>query len=250
MPPIVIPLSGSGDDSFSFNSQIAIKSSVKFSVSGRKGRGGNASFVNFLGENTEKDGTVTVTGLKYSWQCASGSPPIPDTWVPASQMGGNPYYNYNVFVPGTPGTPGGSIEITINWEVYSPPPEETQLDGQTQEEWIAKKIAIDKGLWVQAIDDNAQTLGTLKNKMDDIIDTLVSTENDAKRVLEDKIWESVRRYEGYFSYPFCPLIIPGDFFLTSYDRGNKIDWNCRLRRIVFGRQAQSESCQYHIKEKY
>ncbi|HOT31232.1 MAG TPA: hypothetical protein PLQ61_06850 [Bacteroidales bacterium] len=252
MPPCVIPLTGSGNDgSFDFNGQIALKSSVKFRVSDRKGSGGTASFVSFIGETTQEDGNITVTGLNYSWQCNAGSPAIPDTWVPASQMGGNPYYNYNVFVPGKPAVPAGTIEITINWDAYSPPPENTQLpEGETQETWLSKKVVIDQGIWVNVHDDHAQTLKTLKNKMDDIIDTLVSTEDDAERVIRDKIWESVRKYEGYFPYPFTSLIIPGEHFLTSYDRGNKKNWNCRLRRIVFGRSAQSEICQYHIKEQY
>lgn len=240
--PERISLSGSGEDSFNFGSQTAQKNTVSLRVS--KNNGGSASVTGFIGEETQEDNTVTVTGIKYRWHCNESRP---GAWVPASQMGGNPYYNYMIE---TPGTPAGSIEITIDWKPWTAPPEEEDLpDGQTQEEWKAKKVVLDKGLWVQVKDTNSDEYGKAVSKFPDVIDLLISDTDSAERYGKNLIWESVKKREGYIPSVLIPFIVPGDFVQISHSQQRIYEWPVRVRRIVFNRSPGNQSCQYYIKER-
>jgi hypothetical protein len=240
--PERIALTSSGEDSFGFNGQIAQKNTVSMRVS--KNNGGSATVTGFIGEETQADSTVTVTGIKYRWHCNEA---MPGAWVPASSMGGNPYYNYMVE---TPGSPGGSIEITIDWKPWTAPPEEEDLPaGESQTQWKAKKVVLDQGLWVQVEDTGSAGYGKLVSKFPDVIDLLISDADSAERYGQNIIWESVKKREGYIPAVFIPLLVPGDIIQTSHSQQRIYDWPVRVRRIVFNRSPGNQTCQYYIKER-
>jgi len=274
--PTVISLSGSGEKTFDFNGQLAVKSSVKIGTTNQQGGGGNAQFHSWpaSAEVTQEDGTVTVSSVKYSWRCTAATSGIPDTWVPASQMGGNPYYNYMVFVPGQPGRPAGTIDMTIDWKPWTAPPsppetiatiateeiptnisDSNQISGvpyspQTRTEWITQKVILDGGLWVSVEDDyDLIDKAHLVNKASDIIDLLVADEEDAERIGRDFIWESARKNEGYILTIFSPFIIPGKYIETALSSQNIYKLIARVRGIAKQQDWQSDQTKIFIKER-
>lgn len=271
--PTVIPLTDSGEKTFDFNGQLAVKSSVKIGTTNQQGGGGTAQFHSWPAgaEVTQEDGTVTVSSVKYSWRCTSATPEIPGTWVPASQMGGNPYYNYTVFVPGTPGRPAGTIDMTITWTPWTAPPSppetiatdeiptnisnnnqisEVPFSPQTRTEWIMQKVILDEGLWVSVEDDyDLIDKAHLVNKASDIIDLLVANEDDAERIGKDFIWESARKNEGYIPTIFNPFIIPGKYIETALSSQNIYNLVARARGISKQQDWQSDQTKIFIKER-
>lgn len=272
---MVIPLTSSGEKEFGFGGQLAVKSSVIIGTTNQQGGGGNAQFKSWPAgaEVTQEDGTVTVSSVRYSWKCAAATPDIPGTWVPASQMGGNPYYNYTVFCPGTPGRSGGTIDMTIDWKAWTAPPKppeiipatteeiptnisdnnqitEVPYSPQTSTEWIAQKVILDEGLWVSVEDDyDLITKAHLVNKASDIIDLLVADEDDAERIGQDYIWESARKNEGYIPTIFNPFLIPGKYIETALSSQNIYKLVARIRGIAKQQDWQSDVTKIFIKER-
>jgi len=246
----VITLSGSGKGSCNFQNQIAVKNSVKLSISDRKNGGGTASVIDYAGtEKTEEDGTITVTAVNYTYQCFPGTPPgtmYADSanWAPGLRVP-----NYRIAVP-TKGTPPGTIEITINWKVYIPPPEKP-AQGQTKEEWRAKKVILDEGIDVEVVDDAADYYGKSPNKFPDDIDLYVSDIESAKRKGMATIWNSVKKRDGSIQGKYNPLVVPGDIFLTSDSSQKAYDLEFRCKGIDFNWRAKEKPvCQYLFKERY
>lgn len=271
MSDVSIPLTGAGEKTFDFNGQKAIKSTVKVNVT--DGSGGSGGFAGYPvgSEETKADGTVIVKAVKYRWAC---SPGIPDTWVPAGQFGGDPYYqnSYRVFVPGKP---GGSIQITIEWQPYIDPPPPADLTPPpmdnydiplviadnnivieppvspiTETEWYNIKKILDEGLWVRVYDDyDIDELGHLVNQAPDVIDNLVSDEDDAERRGQHIIYESSRKHTGYIPSVFNPFLIPGMFMETSISSQYIYELMARIREIEVRLSNETEEVKYHFKEK-
>ena len=246
--PATLGLTGTGNGSFDFDGQIAAKNSIKQWKSKSINGGGLFEFIDFGGtEKTETDGTVTVSMMNYKYKCNPGSPPgmtsiDSATWAPGLNVP-----SYRIGVP-TKGTPAGSIEVTIVWKVYSPPP---PGKAAAQAKWTTEKTILDEGLWVQVIDDGADIYGKSPNKFTDIIDLFVSDVDSAEREGMAVILDSVKKRDGFIQSKYNPLIIPGDFFLTSDTSQKAFNMNFRVKGIIFDWKAQQEpTCQYLVKERY
>jgi hypothetical protein len=265
--PLTRYVSGHGSDTCDFNGQLAVKSSVNMSVA-KEGRGGTASITGYPAgaEVTQEDGTVTVSAVNYRWACAEA---IPDSWVNAGSMGGDPYYqnSYTVMVPGKP---GGAVTITITWQTYTVPPKPPEVIPPTEEipsnisdtnivtdppsspitstEWITQKVILDEGLWVTVVDDYDQEKH-LVSRHPDIIDLLVADEDDAERIGQDIIWESSRKRSGYISVGFNPFFVPGKFFETALSSQHIYMLIARMRRIEWRQAKGLQQTRLHIKER-
>lgn len=243
---------GVGYDTFDFEGQYALKSSVKL-IEIKKDRS-HAWITNFLDEQTI-DGKACAGAVKYYYSSPAAAP---GNWINSSLVsspGANPY-NYMIQLPSSP---PGELKIKFEWKpVASSPsnpsalPGSTSQEGQgnTEAEWTARKVVLDEGLWVQVLDDSQLERGRPINKFEDIIDVLLSDNESAKRIGEDKIWESIKKRDGYIPAIYNPKIKPGDFIKTSLSQEYIFHWITRIRRIVFVRRGKAEqSCQYYIKER-
>lgn len=250
MSEVIGPLGGSGKGSCNFRNQIAVKNSVKLSISNRKNGGGTARILDYGGtEKTEEDGTVTVTIVNYQYSCSPAEPPgvmYADSanWAPGLRIP-----NYRIAVP-TSGRPGGSIEITISWQVYVSPPEKP-TQGQTKEQWKKKKVVLNEGIDVEVIDDAADYYGKTENKFPDIIDLYVSDIDSAERKGQSAIWDSVKKRDGYIQAKFNPYFVPGDVFLTSDSSQKAYDLKFLSQGIDFSWKSRGKPiCKYLFKENY
>lgn len=250
MSEIIGPLSGNSTGTCNLKNQIAVKNSVTLTISDRKNGGGTASIVDYGGtEKTEEDGKITVSQVNYRYACKAAVPPGMTSVSSAQWAPGLACPPYRIDVP-TAGEPAGTIEITIDWKVYIPPPEKPS-QGQTKEEWISKKIILDEGIDVEVIDDSADNYGKSPNKFPDDIDLYISDVESAKRKGMAIIWNSVKKRDGSIQGKYNPLVIPGDVFRTSDSSQKAYDLNFRCKGIDFSWRAREKPvCQYLFKERY
>lgn len=241
-----IILSGKGiNDSakFTFPDPV-IKSSVKLIII--KATKSNAWVTSF--DEITINGVACATAVNYYY---SSPAEAPGNWF---SSGTTPPYMIQY-----PPSPAGVLEIDFAYKIhttspaFTPPPgggmTEQSGENQTQAEWTAKKIVIDEGIWVQSVDDSQLDRGKPFSKFQDIIDVLISDEESAKRIGRNKIWESIKKREGYLSTVLNPKIKPGDFILTSDSQNYIFDWVCRVQRITFSRSKNNQECKIYIKER-
>jgi len=158
-----------------------------------------------------------------------------------------------------PGTPAGVLKFKFEWKAYLDPPSKPGTlpastnqhgEGNTSEEWSAKKVVKDEGLWVQVIDDSQLEHGRPLNKSEDRIDVLLSSNESAKRVGESIIWDSIKKRDGNIPSIYNPRICPGDFMKTSLSQEYIFHLIARIKRIVFVRKGIAyQDCRYFIKER-
>jgi len=269
MPSATMPVvSGSGEKTFGFNGQIVVKDSIIIDSTDKTGTGGSAFIIRYSDETTQDDGTITVEWVKYGWSCANE---IPGVWVNVVDVAWmSTYDGYQIFIPGTP---GGSIEITFEWQTYTTPPQAPEItpsptgediplviydpaidppiaEPQTTTEWYTQKAILDEGLWVRVIDDYDQDeLGHLTNRAPDIYDLLVADEDDAEKIGQDFIYESTRKLTGAVPTVFNPFIKPGNFMQISFSSRYIFNLIAMIRRITVRRGANNQEIKYYFKEK-
>lgn len=241
-----IILSGKGiDDNAKFTfSGYAIKSSVKMII--LKNTGSNAWITGF--DEVTVDGVACATAVNYYYSSPAEEP---GNWYSSGTV---PPYMIEM-----PPDPAGVLEIdfTYNKHTTSAPftapagggMTEQSQQNQSQSEWEAKKVVMDKGIWVQCVDDSQLEKGKPLSKFQDVIDVLIADEESAKRWGRNIIWESIKKNEGYFPTVFNPKLKPGDYILTSYSHRFIFNWLCRVRGITFLRNFQNQKCNLYIKER-
>jgi hypothetical protein len=241
-----ISLTGQGSKPFNFGG--ATKKSTVVLITKKVDRG-TAWISEFFGEATQSDGTVTVTGCQYNWEC---EPATNSKLIPATG-------SFGVYYITVPGGPGGSIEIDFNFSKWTSPPATPASAGVTpgsssteaQTEWLSKKVVLDAGAWLQVVDDaQIEDQGKLVSKFPDEINVLFSDLDSMERIGQDIIWESLKKWSGTISAVYNPLIKPGDVIKTSYSQKRIYDWMCRVRKISFSISKENRSyAKYYIKER-
>jgi len=241
-----IILSGQGiNDSAKFPfSGYAVKSSVKMLI--LKNTSSNAWITGF--DEVTVDGVACATAVNYYYNSPAESP---GNWYSSGTV---PPYMIEL-----PPSPAGVLELDFTYTkhttstAFTPPAgggmTEQSQQNQSQAEWTSKKVVMDEGIWVQCVDDSQIDKGKTLSKFPDIIDVLISDEESAKRIGRAKIWESIKKNEGYFPTIFNPYLKPGDFIKTSYSHRFIFNWICQVQRITFSRSFQSQKCNVYIKER-
>lgn len=243
---MAINLSGMGinaDAKFPFPGY-AIKSSVKMVIV--KSDKSNAWITGF--DEITVDGVACATAVKYYYSSPAESP---GNWYSSGTV---PPYMIEM-----PPSPAGELIIDFTYKIHTTsaaftPSEPASMtehgsQNQSQAEWEAKKVVMDEGLWVQCIDDSQIDAGRPLSKFPDDIDILLSDEASAIRKGRDKIYESIKKREGYLPTVFNSKIKPGDFIKTSHSQQHIFNWLCRVRRMTFLVNKDTQECKLYIKER-